>query len=78
MLRRYGLELADWDAMFEQQQGKCAACGEKAKLQIDHDHATGKVRSLLCSDCNTALGRVRESPVRLRLLIAYLEWHRIS
>ena len=59
----------------------CAVCGSTKNLAVDHDHACcdrfgscGKcVRDILCSNCNTALGHVKDSKDRLRGLIAYLE-----
>jgi hypothetical protein len=66
--------------MLEAQGRQCALCGKewqgfnKSKsLVIDHCHETGKVRGLLCGDCNTALGRFGDDPVRLRAAITYLE-----
>lgn len=45
----------------------------KGGLNIDHDHATGKVRGVLCRECNLSLGNLDDSPQRLRLLAEYLE-----
>lgn len=63
---RFGLELSDYEAMLEEQGGRCAICREPERrlnrrgapkaLSIDHDHETGEVRGLLCQDCNHALG----------------------
>ncbi len=62
--------------------GKCGICKRKpsnlARLVLDHDHKTGKVRGFICSQCNVALGMVGDSPERLRQLAAYLESHRLS
>lgn len=54
----------DYDALFLKQGGRCAVCGKQQTqhLHVDHDHASGVVRGLLCSDCNTALGHLRDSP----------------
>jgi hypothetical protein len=57
----YSLNGADLDALYDQQRGRCAICGVqgpkagKNGLYIDHDHATGERRGLLCRDCNQAL-----------------------
>lgn len=75
--RRYGLTTVDWDAMFDQQKGVCAIC-EKPKdkqqhrLCVDHDHATGKVRGLLCKTCNRLLGRLEAIPGSLERISVYL------
>jgi len=73
--RKYGIEQSDYDRMFEEQGGVCKICkrpqrarraakgADQRRLCIDHDHATGKVRGLLCDWCNTGLGFL-ESPMR--------------
>lgn len=76
MKRRYGLTLEDYDRMLEAQDGKCAICGEFdetfGRLVIDHCHDRKKVRGLLCSICNRALGGFRDSPELLSRAVAYL------
>jgi hypothetical protein len=76
--RKYGLSIAEWDAMYEAQAGLCASCGRPPKpdsrgLVVDHDHATGRVRSLLCSPCNLAIGQLLDDPQLLRLAAEYLD-----
>ena len=75
----YGLTLDDFNRMFEDQNGCCKLCGKhqselKKSLHIDHNHVTGEVRGLLCSDCNLLLGRVEESPVRIIKMLGYLKY----
>jgi len=58
--KRYNLTLDKYNEMYHKQKRKCAICGihEKQitkKLNIDHDHRTGKARALLCQKCNVAL-----------------------
>lgn len=83
-LKRHGLTLEDYNAMWKSQGGRCAnaacrkRCPMNAKdyrhaLQVDHCHTTGRVRALLCRWCNTALGHVNDSPGVLRGLANYLE-----
>ena len=73
----YGITAAEYDAMFEAQQGRCAICGKtsKRKLHVDHNHKTKKVRALLCTNHNTALGLFDEDPDLLRRAIEYLNYH---
>lgn len=65
-LRRYGIDAAQYDAMLSQQRGRCAICGggvscNKTKyFDVDHDHRTGKVRGLLCRQCNVMLGYIEK------------------
>jgi hypothetical protein len=73
--RRYGITGADFDAMVEVQGGTCAVCDQKPE-HVDHDHKTGKVRGILCFNCNQALGNVRDDPAVLQELINYLRRHR--
>ena len=78
--RKFGLTLEEYDQMLEAQGGGCAICGrppnEKISLHVDHDHATGAVRGLLCFPCNQALAQLQESPdivaSALRYLMRYL------
>lgn len=78
--KTYGMTVADYDRMFAAQGGVCAICHQPepvvASLPVDHDHNTGRVRALLCTPCNTALGLTGEEPARLRALADYLETHR--
>ena len=72
--RKYGITLAQYDAMLEEQANTCAICGEPpfgVRLAVDHSHTTGKVRGLLCSSCNSRLG-VLESEEFTKRARAYL------
>ena len=77
----YGITQADYERMFEKQGGCCAICkapdpgGKKRFLSVDHNHKTGKVRALLCDDCNVGLGRLRDDPELLRAALTYLAEH---
>jgi hypothetical protein len=74
--RRFGISPADYEAMLEAQGGGCAVCGrpprEGSSLHVDHDHATGEVRGLLCFRCNGGLGQFGDDPERLRIAMDYL------
>jgi hypothetical protein len=62
----YGLGPGDYERIYAAQGGRCAICrratGATKKLAVDHDHATGEVRGLLCSSCNRAIGHLRDDP----------------
>jgi hypothetical protein len=68
----YGLTLEQYDAMLEAQGGACAVCGATGTLVVDHDHASGSVRGLLCDSCNVGIGRLKDDPAVLALAVAYL------
>lgn len=76
---RYNLSIEDYVIMYNKQGCKCAICkrdyplGGKKGLYVDHDHNTCKVRGLLCSSCNSAIGKLRESETILINAIAYLK-----
>ena len=75
--REYGITHDEYDAMLAKQYGGCAVCGKPEagkRLAVDHDHRTGKVRGLLCENCNRALGMAQDSPTILRALADYLEY----
>lgn len=73
--RHYGLTI---EQVEEMAKGGCAICGTllwngpRKVPQVDHDHVTGKVRGILCSDCNTGIGKLRDDPAILRAAIRYL------
>jgi len=84
----YGINLEDYERMLEGQSGVCACCGKpetnnagRSKrtinripmLHVDHCHTTGRVRGLLCSACNQALGLLEEKPERVKSLLQYIE-----
>lgn len=79
LLGRYGITVADYDAMLDAQGGVCGICGgppngisKAGRFYIDHDHDTDEVRGLLCSQCNLLLGAARDSIPNLMAAIAYL------
>jgi len=73
--RKYGLTLDKFYNMYSRQNGKCLCCQETVEaldLNVDHCHKTGVVRGLLCANCNTVLGRVKEKDDILYRMSAYL------
>ncbi|MCI0564226.1 MAG: endonuclease VII domain-containing protein [Nitrososphaera sp.] len=83
VVARHGITLEDYNKLWDLQNGVCAICRqpETAKrngsavshLAVDHDHRTGRIRSLLCDRCNRALGTVNDNIELLKQLIQYLE-----
>lgn len=73
---QYGLSEADYESMLRGQGGACAICLTRPLrgqvLAVDHCHATGVVRGLLCSKCNTGIGFMRDDTERLRKALTYL------
>lgn len=69
---KYGMAEGSYSSMLDEQNRKCAICFEEKPLHVDHSHSTGEVRGLLCSSCNTALGKFRDSELILNNAIAYL------
>ena len=75
MLRfHHDVSLAQWDSMLAKQKGACAICGHvpdgsrgkrDKRLQVDHCHRTGAIRSILCLQCNLLIGHAQECPDRL-------------
>lgn len=76
VMNTYGLEKGEYAQLYLFQGGKCALCrratGASRKLSVDHDHATGLVRGLLCRPCNTMLGHARDSTKFFLRCIWYL------
>jgi hypothetical protein len=75
--KRFGLPMGSYDRMLKAQDGKCAICkadkpgGRAKRFHVDHCHATGRVRALLCEGCNNGLGRFRDKPDLLRAAANY-------
>lgn len=85
-LERYGTTSEQHAEMLARQRGLCAICGNPpkpdgvraaSKLHVDHDHATGQLRELLCLNCNNGIGRFRDAPALLRAAADYIERHRL-
>jgi hypothetical protein len=79
--RKYGITLQEFDAKLIEQKGCCAICktsdpSGRGDWSVDHDHASGQVRGLLCALCNTGLGAFKDSTVALRDAALYLEKYR--
>ena len=75
----YGITSEEYWAIYKAQGGKCAMCkraqGLKKKLSVDHDHADGKVRGLLCQKCNRdVLGHARDEIEFFERTIDYLKY----
>lgn len=78
--RRYGITIDQFEEMRLNQKCECGICGIDPyklgePLVVDHDHETGKVRELLCRQCNLAIGYARESIHTLQKAIKYLRTH---
>jgi len=78
--RLYGITEFDYNKMIEKQNGKCAICGsikigrgKTNKFCIDHNHKTGKVRGLLCHNCNVLLGKLSDNIKLCQNIIKYLK-----
>jgi len=81
---RYGITPEQYDALAAEQNNLCAICGQPERqtdprygtlleLAVDHCHETGHIRGLLCSACNTAIGKFNDDPDTIRAAITYLE-----
>ena len=80
--RRFGITPERYADLFRSQNGACAICknpetatrlGKVKALSVDHCHKSGAIRGLLCSDCNTGIGKLKDDPTILRSAIQYLE-----
>ena len=75
--KTYGTTYEHIQQMRAEANGICQCChrpgeGQFKRLVIDHDHATGKIRGLICHKCNTVLGAVNDDPQTLRNLARFL------
>ena len=83
--KQYGITLEDFNNMIEKQDNKCYICDTvfaepssrtfQNTPNVDHNHETGKIRKILCRDCNTMLGLAKENIQTLHNAIEYLGEH---
>lgn len=77
----YGITLNDYNEILFKQGNRCLICdttnpGIKGSFHVDHCHKTGKIRGLLCQECNLGLGKFKDNVSFLQSAISYLEKHR--
>ena len=76
-LSSYGLTIDQYNAMNIKQAGRCAICAgppvHHKRLSVDHDHGTGRVRGLLCTECNSGLGFFKDNVLILERAVQYLK-----
>lgn len=86
VLREHGISSHTYDAMLVAQEGRCAICRRTPKqvycrgdkLSVDHCHATGHLRGLLCTKCNAALGALDDNVDSLQAAVGYIQrWREI-
>jgi hypothetical protein len=79
---RYGISKEEYDKKIAEQQNKCEICKEEETstfrgtlkgLAVDHSHVSGKVRGLLCKNCNVSLGLLKENKQTIKAMLNYLE-----
>ena len=79
--KAYGINLEQFLLMLEKQNYQCGIPGCPTKLEhdrfthVDHDHSTGKIRKLLCNNCNLGLGHIKDSIAIAEGFVAYLKEH---
>ncbi|MFD6286887.1 endonuclease VII domain-containing protein [Streptomyces sp. NPDC060205] len=71
--RHYGMTEAERDEMVASQKGLCVICLKAPAVHVDHCHETGRVRGVLCFNCNSAIGKLGDDPDAVRRAAAYLE-----
>lgn len=78
--RTFGISADEFDAMLEAQGGVCAICRQRpereASLHVDHCHRTGRIRGILCVNCNQGIGKLGEDPELFRRAAEYLSGSR--
>lgn len=77
-LKKYGLTPEQYAEMLEACAGCCESCGLNFDTTgkwpcVDHDHDTGRVRGLLCNNCNVGIGNLGDSAEGVRMALKYLE-----
>ncbi len=87
LLNRFNLTTEQFNTLLSKQENRCAVCSRHFETEmlalgnnkksnrphVDHDHASGKVRGLLCSQCNTAIGLLSDNVATVLNAACYLE-----
>ena len=76
IIYKYGITYKDKEEMYMSQDSRCLICDNQFPIQelhIDHNHNTNEVRGLLCPQCNTSLGLLKENINTLMNMISYIE-----
>lgn len=71
MAKRYNVTLVEMERLLSLTQ--CECCGVETRLNIDHRHDTGKIRGVLCTNCNTGIGSLGDTPQGVARALRYLE-----
>lgn len=75
-----GITQTQYIELHKKQDGRCGICTHRLRSKrfkafaVDHDHATGRIRGLLCGNCNTGLGLLKDSPDNL---LRAIEWMKV-
>jgi len=74
---RFKMTIAEYNVLLAKQGGECAIChsiapGGVGRFHVDHDHVSGRIRGLLCTNCNNGLGRFEDNPDRLIMAAKYI------
>lgn len=74
---KYGITPEEYEAMEIAQAGACSICDRVPadSLRVDHCHETGRVRGLICHDCNAGIGLLGDDPDRIMRAVIYLTAH---
>lgn len=79
LLQKYGITMEGRNKIIDDQGGRCAICECELDMAkntcVDHDHKTGRVRGVLCNNCNKALGFIQDNPEIISRMVNYLEFH---
>lgn len=71
---KYGISLIEYENLIDKQRGCCGCCGKETEdFHVDHCHESGKIRGLLCFNCNTAIGKLGDSVEGVEKALNYLK-----
>jgi hypothetical protein len=78
LMAKFGIGIEEYDAMLAAQGGHCAICaavpiGRSRRFPVDHDHATGKIRGILCPAHNRSIGALGDNEAGLQIAMDYVK-----